>query len=247
MKYLFFLLVVANIAFYLWETGVGREKSSFDLVEIRLPDETERIVLIKELPLLPRRSPAPASKDDAIPEQSTASPQSDRAADALASPEPSPVDPFCFRLGPFRTDAQARGARESINVSVPGAEVVSGLAETTDGYWVLYPKAESVDAAKLNRNMLMRKGIKELWMFDKGELAGAISLGLYQTRERAEIAQKRFFGQNLKVEVVPRVSRSRALWVEMHWEGERDELEGIVANLPANRQGASAPQLKDCD
>jgi hypothetical protein len=250
------LFVVANLTFYLWETGVGREKPRFDRVEITLPDETDRIVLIKELPAIPRRSPAAAaktSKGEAIPEQavmgldSTAQVESKAAPEQTAQASPQPADPHCFRLGPYRAEALARAALESIGERVPGGQLVPGLAEAVTGYWVLYPKAETIDAAKINRRMLMSKGITELWMFDKGELAGAISLGLYQTVERAEIAQKRFFEQNLKVEVVPRVSRSPAIWVQLHWEGERDELEGIVAGIPGKNQGPQSAQLKGCD
>lgn len=250
MKYLFFFLMLVNIAFYLWETGAGRERSSFDTVEIKLPDDTERIVLIGELPAVPRRSPDPLAKGEAVLEQPSlvaTTPARSRSTQASPSPTPRPPDPFCYRLGPYRSDGQARGAKDLLQEQVGEAEVVAGFAETPDGFWVLYPKAESVEAARFNRTMLMSKGIKELWVFDKGELAGAISLGLYQTREKAELAQKRYFAQNLNVEIVPRMNRSHALWVKLHWEGEPEELKDMIDRLPAARQNTAQPELKSCD
>ncbi len=47
MKYLFFLLVLCNIVFYLWETGVGRSLSSQGREQA---EAGERIVLLRELP-----------------------------------------------------------------------------------------------------------------------------------------------------------------------------------------------------
>jgi hypothetical protein len=262
MKYVFYLLILCNIVVYLWYTGVGRERSDVVRYELSLPAESERIALIKELPKIPKKAPEPeaAPKVEEIPQQPTEQPKpqesltSQAVNDSQAAAEqtqaeaaPKPSRPDCFVLGPYHSESLARKALDGLNPRLEQAQVVTRYGDVEDGYWVLYPKAENLDVARANRRMLMDKGIHDLWLFDKGEMQGAISLGIYKTRQRAEGLQSKFREQNIEVEVKPRTTRAKASWIKIPWQGEQAELDVLVGTSDSERSEPQAPKLRPCD
>jgi hypothetical protein len=104
-----------------------------------------------------------------------------------------------------------------------------------------------MDTAKSNRKMLLEKGVTDLWLFDKGPLQGAISLGLFKTRNRAEQAQKKFTELGIITEVVPRQVRSEAYWVRIPWNRPALELEEILQSADAKGATGVPPALVPCD
>ena len=139
--------------------------------------------------------------------------------------------------------ARGSGAGES---SVSEAGLVKKPSELTDGWWVLFPKAHDMDTAKSNRKMLLEKGVTDLWLFDKGPYKGAISLGLFKTRVRAEQAQKNSWAKGIITEVVPR-QYGRRLWVRIPWPGPATDLDEFVkSTAPQSATGVSA-SLVPCD
>jgi len=259
MKYVFYLLLLCNVVFYLWATGVGREKSNFDRYEISLPPQTERIALIKEQPAMEKKVPQPEAAPkveetpppaiDQSPQETVETPPENlqaQGAQAQAEPLP-PSDSACFRLGPYRSQAAARHALAGLKSQVEEGQVVTRYDDVEDGFWVLYPKAANLDVARANRQMLVEKGVRDLWLIDKGEMQGAISLGIYKTRERAENLQRKFSEQNIEVEVKPRMTRAKASWIQFRWPGARAALDAVVAELASDRSQAQEQRLEPCD
>ena len=111
MKLAFYVLLLANIVLYLWETGSEKSRSEADYVELRLPDNVEPIRLLKELPTIPSSpvSIAEEEKDDIVPARQT---QPESVSSMVEEPPPGvsivhiPKDQpaseaCCFRFGPF--------------------------------------------------------------------------------------------------------------------------------------------------
>ena len=81
MKYLFFLLILLNCVFYLWETGINRPPAPEKQAVAEASGEVERIILVKELPETQDR--------DAVPLNSAAQPPAPSLAEPpTAQPEP---------------------------------------------------------------------------------------------------------------------------------------------------------------
>ncbi|MDD5036459.1 MAG: hypothetical protein PHE55_17075 [Methylococcaceae bacterium] len=126
MKYLFFLILLANIVFYLWETGVGRQIGQ-DAQKV--PEAGERIVLLKEIPaksepqIMP---PAPqAEVSGAEPEQAavSAAPAQDEAAPVEPAPPP-PDPPADTQVAETPIASQADAADQTPNPPPPTPDSV---------------------------------------------------------------------------------------------------------------------------
>lgn len=271
MKYPFFVLVLANLVFFLWESGF--RPADDGPRELPLPQATERIELMSERPAVPvparAESPvaAPVSQESATADAGTESPPVEEASQEAPVAEPSPPPPEqeaageaaskaaaaeaearkCFRIGPYAARAQAQEALELVKTHVDKAELVILSTGVPDGWWVLFPKASNLEAARANRRMLLEKGVQDLWLFDKGELAGAISLGLYSIHDGAIRAQADFMKKNLVTEVVPRLVSSHSEWVRIPWPGTQMELEEVVHLLNSEGTETKLPAPVPCE
>lgn len=249
MKYLFYLLILINIVFLMWATGIGREQSRVDaaLDELAVPGGREKLVLTKELPSANRKANAPEPSSDVSAADGTAAPgeiplpmPAAQTATADAHEDPAAPEVTCFDIGPFET---ADGAEELARLIKPKTEKVAVSMRTTgvpDGWWVIFPKAESPEAAKENRKKLQDRGVHDVWIFENGELAGAISMGLHKTREEAETAQAQFGQQNIVTEVAPRLVRAQAHWIRVPWFRSPQDLTEFLMTLQD-----SGPEGKD--
>jgi len=118
---------------------------------------------------------------------------------------------FCYQAGPFLdekalNDWAMTNAQKASSVTHLNKDV-----QTATTFLVYYPKSESYEQSKRNIQMLKRKGISDFWLFRKGELKGAISLGLFAKESRALVLQKKFSKTGLKVEIMPRY-KTASVW-----------------------------------
>lgn len=261
MKYAFYSLILANIVFFLWESNILGRGSNNDAPykELRLPRTVEPIVLLSERTESPEKN-----TDPVLVEVSATGPKPEQAKGTApagtsepARKETVPVDappvpiratvPNCFQWGPITDETRARGVLDQVKARSDEADLVKKPSDLTDGWWVLFPKAHDMDAAKSNRKMLLEKGVTDLWLFDKGPLQGAISLGLFKTLNRAEQAQKIFTDQGIITEVVPRQVRGDAYWVRIPWTGPATELDEFVKSTASKSTTGASASLIPCD
>ncbi len=246
MKYVFYLLLMANVLFFLWEQNFGnaaleRQKTSVKTIG---QEPAERIVLIRELPSRPKTAAAlapPAAEKTAEPSANTQQAMLEPPAGQSpppAVPESSPV-PTCYQLGPFASEAEARVRLNALRSQSDDLEAEIKPVERVQGFLVLYPKAETPELVKADKTMLIERGIKEMWVIDRGALKGAISLGLFKKKEHAEAAQKTFQEKGIKAEIQPRTVASGTFGVLIRWRNSRESLDEILrkVGLPAELRG----------
>jgi len=259
MKYLFFLLLLGNIVFYLWETGIGRPHEEDR--QPKAPPAAERLVLLKELPQPPAQAPAetqlpppqsaeasaspppaqatePPTQTQATaepqpappPAQAAAAPVAAETAEAANPADSNPDNPAttppkteastpaeqveaCRQLGPYASARQAQAALDTLGNSQ--GRVVKKPTEVENGYLILYPPADSLEAAQANRKMLVEKGFKDAWVMEQGENRHAISLAVVHNKGRAEEAARRYQAQGMAVLLKPRISMADRWWLEV--------------------------------
>ena len=236
MKYLFLLLVLFNIAFYLWESGVNRPPPAAP-AQADADADAERIVLVKELPA----APAAAQSTEEAPQPPAAAasaPPAPRQDNEAATPNPG----ACHRLGPFDGPEAADSALRKLGAQQAKAKRVKKPMAVETGYLILYPAADSPEAAQAKRKMLAEKGYKDAWVVVDGENRNAISLAAFKDKSHAEAALARFRAQGVEAELKPRIGNLDKWWLESRDAEGKAALEAIA--LPA---GLDAAALKACE
>ncbi len=152
-------------------------------------------------------------EDEAEPDQAIETEDESRIAAAVA-PEPQPLPPACYRLGPIAGQASAEAL--SGHLMQLGLDTVThrqGIKKTK-GYWVMIPPQGSYGQAKQKLQELKEAGIPDHWLFPKGEHKNAISLGLYSRLSNAEAAQKQLLKKGVTTAVLPRQVEVDQYWLE---------------------------------
>ncbi len=248
MKYLFYLLALANAVFFIWETGFRQNGNSEGVSrELTIPGNAERIVLATEVADLQGLASEPADAGVTVQPKTPAVDPSAEAESLLPGLKPQDEAPDCFQIGPAPTQEEANDLLDLVKSHAAEASIVEKSGDVAEGWWVLFPKAESLETARQNQRMLMEKGVKDAWLFDKGPLKGAISLGLYKTREEAEAARQPFKDKNIVTEITPRLVRGQVYWLKIPWHRSALELEEIVQVLNSQDSTLHVPVPIPCD
>lgn len=229
MRFLFYILLIANIVFFLW--SLGHRSGAERHVDAKSVEAPGKLLLLSE---------AAAFKVEAKPAASEKQPEESTDARVSAG------DSACYRTGPFAEPAEARRALNLIKEWIDKPTLVTESSETLDGYWLLYPRAPNMDEGKGNRKMLIDKGVKDVWLIDKGDMAGMISLGIFKTREEAETELQRLSKLNVQIQVRPRISQSETTWVQFDWPKSGVELDEVMIQLRGENPEVSVPAIRAC-
>lgn len=162
------------------------------------------------------------------------------ASAARETPDPS-SDAACYLHGPYRSQRQAQVALNALQSKPERSAVVSRPSDIPEAYMILYPKAETAEAAQANRKTLAAQGVPDAWVIDKGEYRNAISLAVFRNKNHADEALRRFQEKGVPAEIAPRFGKSLTWWLQISWNGERAELETLLGKT---RPEAS---LRDCE
>lgn len=229
MKYLFYILVLVNLLFLGWKEGRNYSSS------IRQDSSKGSVVAMDPLDSL---SPEEAGFE-LLPDE----------PDPVSSEAPAPEGKGsvgCFVVGPYASAEEAEGQRVALAAVVREAEVSRHSADQIEGYWVIYPKATTAEGGLANRQMLNNRGIYETWLFDRGPLSGAISLGLYPTQEAADAAVLGFRDKGVVTRVKPRLVRGVTYWVKLPWEGTPLALDEALQLLRSQDESLKIPLPAPC-
>ena len=259
MKYLFFLLLLFNIVFYLWETGLGQPEARHGQPSA---ESGQGIALLKELPGKPGDTTPGAPKD---PQQSNdvsgtsgslagqqanrIGPQaSDDPATAAKTDSPqdegSQKDETCHWLGPFTSRNEAQTQLKKLGFASGQARPLKKRTEVENGFSIIYPAASTLQEAKTNRDMLEEKGLKGVWLVERGENQYAISIAVVFSKERADAALAHYRAQGLPLELKPRKTLADKWWLEIHGAIDPASVEAMPSQTAP---GLPPVGVKDCE
>ena len=236
MKWLFSILLIANLGLFIWLYPQQDEVSRLAMVPAdvgqlplvgepaKLPElDTDRIADDESSAEAPSQGPAvDASEQDLIPPMLVTSDLVDdqetaQATAQVSEPDPQP-EPVCGTLGAFEKRSQAELV--SVRLLAVGAktDITAETANNQAGYWVLIPSQENRAAAVTIAKRLEEAGVTDLWRFTSGELAHAISLGLFRDRERAQARSDKINEMGFVSEVRPRYREQTRYWLNYRYQ-----------------------------
>lgn len=247
MKWLFALLLLANIAYFLWQfAGPPRAQERAPAHAPRAEIQPEKLKRLTEpgVALQPRARVAPEVPPEAAPEITTA-PISEPHARAQ-----------CYTVGPFASvDAQTLAG---IRLQELGLSYEERAQERTEPVYRLFegPFA-NVGAAERRQRQLTRRGISEHALTREGDNRYIIALGLFVQAENAQAAQRDLAARGARPKLAQGKRAATAYWLDTHalapataealknaWGG----MPGVAVNektcpAPAGANGNSKPSV----
>jgi hypothetical protein len=223
MKKLFFLLLLGNVVFYLWVTNVQPKQGQDSRLQVDL--SLEPIVLVGELEIKSVEKPVEkAEKVKAIaiakepPKQVVGAVEEiTPAINNISKQEKKFARPFgkqlvCYQTSSVREKKVAIALQNSLKESAIQSEIIANKVTENAGYWVMYPVAQNMKEARANVKLLKGKGVKDFWLFRKGLRKGAISLGMFKEKQRAENVRAEWLAKGVELEIKPhKVNREQFL------------------------------------
>jgi len=181
MRLVFWFFLLLNLTFFYWQYSQPQKAEPPLLQAEALPSGVERLVLLRErglgmasqaqasvVPNIPQPAPEPPASTGEQVSQEVAPAQIPLKAEALPEPEPpAPIVMACFTLGPLKDEADAGRMYKALLALDLRAE--QRLSER----------------ARRKVQMLQEKGLDDMYIMGKGEVANAISLGLFSRKSTA--------------------------------------------------------------
>jgi cell division protein FtsN len=241
MKWLFSILLIANLGIFIWLYPQHRqadgalqapaEKGDLRLVgesRAKLPDMAETPSDAAD-PVAPRalRTEKPTPPDmpiaAAAPAEVKSAVDETPAAQEEVVPEDAAKDeeqPRCETIGVFKKRAQAELLSVQLRALGLKPDIASETSNAQAGYWVLIPPQATRNQAIDIARELEAVGVEDLWRFTSGDLAHAISLGLFRDEERAMARRDQIASLGFNPVVRPRYREQTKYWLSYRYTGE---------------------------
>lgn len=208
MRWLFVLLILLNGAVFGWLYHQQQTNPKVEAPSIVEPSEGEQLELRSEARA--RALNKELQTDNNIQADSTepAKKAPSETSQTQAKTEPSKTEPVedkvtrCYRSTPFNEQIDARLLAAKIKKLGYQAsiETSKSAANLPTKYWVYVPKQGTKKDMQKIHTSLKKKNF-DTFLITKGELAGAISLGIYRSKKSALNLEKEVTGFRVPVAI----------------------------------------------
>lgn len=173
------LVVVVNVVIALLLVG-GESKVSRagDLTELP-PDSGDQLILLSEI-----------DASERIPVNQSPPAQAIMDIEELREEKPEEEKPMCMVAGPFAAESSARELADRVGALGLSVDFLTETTETPGSIMVYTGPFASAQLAQRELRVLQSSGVDSFVVAD-GELANAISLGVFRTSENAIVQQDR--------------------------------------------------------
>jgi len=246
MRIVFFVLVLANLAFFAWTWLAQGASNESTLVDQQLRPDSIRLLTpdqvakqsAKQVPPAQKSAPQTGADSAKAPE-----PQPGKTAAAQPPAAPAPVKvAACMELGAFNAAEAVKVAQALVPLAL-GARLSQRRVEETAGFWVYLPPQASRQGANRKVAQLRKLGVGELFIVqDDPEYRYAISLGVFKSREAAASRLEELRGKGVRTARVG----SRETQVPKVFFAVREVPEPEAARLNEVREAFPGAELKEC-
>jgi len=209
VKWLVVLMLLVNAGIAIWQVNFAAlPRNDSVTAPVALPGHVNRLLLLSELEeerLRERTAveinvPPPSDADEVAPESAGSS--------------------LCFSVGPLSSAEDVERVGDWL-ASLGG---VSDLRESerreVSRFWVfLRPFASRAEALEQVEAMELNS-IEDIYVIPRGDMANAISLGLYSRESSLERRLAELKSKGFEPEVAPRYESRKASWYDVQFGGE---------------------------
>jgi len=210
MRHVIYLLVMANIVFFLWNAIQGTTTEATDTTLPSLPPSVKPLVTLKE------RNAKEAGELDEL---------------TATEPPGAGIAFSCLTLGPFHSVKERKALEQRLHDSGYRPELHASEAKIIEGYWVYLPAMARDEAENITR---MLKGKKDRdYYIGKDNL---IALGAFKELSRAEIRLQEVRKYGLDPLLEPRYRTESVYWLDVDEKsGTDDGLQALLREYPGVR------------
>jgi hypothetical protein len=242
MRTVFFVLLLANMAFFAWSWFAQAASGESQLLDQQLHPEAIRLLTPEQVAKSAAKQvppPKPAAQA-AAPKPTEA--ETPKTVQAAAKPPEAVKVAACMELGAFNPAESVKVEQALVPLAL-GPRLSQRRVDETAGFWVFLPPQATRQAANRKVAELRKLGVGEFFVVqDDAELRYAISLGVFKSREaaRSRLAELRAKGvRTARVGV-------RETQVPKVFFTVREAPERVAAKLNELRQAYPGAELKDC-
>lgn len=204
MRWLVSILLLANVGFFLWQSRRVEAPPPGPTVEAPIPGHVNRLLLLSEVDQsklrarsLDRPQPAPGAHAQA--------PEDGAQAQSTA---------VCYTVGPLDDEERIREITAWLNDRGGVSTLKVDERREVNLYWVYLPPFPTVKEAEAQRERMQDQDIDDIYVIPGGDMAGAVSLGMYSQRDTLERRLKELRAKGYEPKVAPRYKTTKASWIE---------------------------------
>lgn len=216
MRRVFFLLLLGNVALLAWElrhleppaaptaappAAVPGERSYVN--RLLLLSEVDPAELRERAPLIPALA-EPAAAPAGEPPESGPS----------GAGEAEPLAARCFSIGPIETPEEV----EALDAWLAGlgASTRARVGERREIalYWIYFPPLATRADAVARVGTMRAEGIDDIYIIPRGDMANAISLGVYSRRRSLDRRLAELREKGYEPSIAPRYRTRKASWID---------------------------------
>ena len=226
MKWIFWSMLLVNLGFATWRINYAAPaQAPSSTTVLPLPGHVNRLLLLSEFdesPLRERSGSASSATEE--------TPGSESESDELMLARRAGL---CLSVGPLVNLAdvervgvwlQSRGGQSTLR---------EGERREISRFWVYFPPFPDRDAAVNRVEQMRRDLIDDIYVIPRGDMANAISLGLYSRRESLERRLQELRKKGYEPSIVPRYETQKASWFDVTFPaGITFSGEHFVATFP---------------
>lgn len=241
VKWVIVFLVVMNVAFFGWQ--LNRDEQAIIDDQPPPPVTTSamvnRLLLVSELErgVLRHRRSALAPQVRVVPEpqpavdvakadMATPSPLADHA---VATPPESGVE--CYTVGPLDNEDDISALSDWFDSQGSQAKLRTDERREVASTWVFLPPLESREAADARVLEMQAADIDDIYVIPRGDMANAISLGLYSQEESLQRRVSELERRGFTPSVLPRYRTVIASWFDVTTDAARPMTVGVLDQI----------------
>ena len=220
MKWIVMALLVANLGVLIWKTSVVEPAPQSMSTPTPRSDSGANLPLLSEVDAasLRARIDRQAVTTAVANAEPTALGDEDGPANAPAA---SPGTLLCYSAGPFKSGGSLRDrVRTWLRGRVSRVRLRQDERREVALYWVHFPPAASRDDANARLAELKAKGITDVQVVPKGDMANAVSLGVFSKTSSRDRRLREMKKHGYEPQVSNRYRTVKADWLDVAIEPE---------------------------
>ncbi len=241
MKWVILALVLTNVVFFGWRLSQDQEVV---VAEAPAPPPAG-VAMVNRLLLVSEVEPGVLRRRRKLPPQQPASPPPPQSSEQLAGTqeEPAsvplaeilalspPADRECYTLGPLENEDDISALSAWFNAQGSQATLRSDERREVTSTWVFLPPLESREAADARVREMQAANIDDIYVIPRGDMANAISLGLYSQKDTLQRRVSQLEGRGFAPSVLPRYRTATASWFDVTTSAAQPMTVGVLDQI----------------